>query len=147
MQKIVFTNPNGSVSIVISSGDISITEVMAKDVPADATNARYIDDTDLPQDRLFRNAWDDTNPETFVGIDMVKAGEIAHGMRRVKRDEEFAPHDEVIQKQIPGADAAAAENARVIIRTKYDSIQVDIDSAIVAVDEAALRAIITTNNL
>jgi hypothetical protein len=50
-------------------------------------------------------------------------------MRRSARAEEFAPHDEVIAKQIPGADAAAAEAARQAIRNKYVAIQDNIDSA------------------
>jgi hypothetical protein len=48
----------------------------------------------------------------MITIDMTKAKEIAHEKRRVARSAEFAPHDEVIMKQIPGVDAQAAEAAR-----------------------------------
>jgi len=50
-------------------------------------------------------------------------------MRRSARAEEFAPHDEVIAKQIPGVDAAAAEAARQEIRDKYAAIQSAIGTA------------------
>ena len=46
-----------------------------------------------------------------------------------KRAEEFAPYDEVIMKQIPGADAVAAEAARQEIRERYAEIQVAINAA------------------
>jgi len=62
-----------------------------------------------------------------VNIDKAKA--ISHGLRREARSKEFAPHDEVIAKQIPGADAAAAEAARQAIREKYADVQARIDAA------------------
>ena len=74
-----------------------------------------------------------------IVTNMTKAKDIAHEMRRAKRAEEFAPHDEVIMKQIPGADADAAEAARVDIRTKYETVQTDINDAI---NEVELRNIV-----
>jgi len=65
-----------------------------------------------------------------IVTNLTKAKTIAHDMRRAKRAEEFEPHDEVISKQIPGADATAAETARAAIRTKYETVQTDIDAAI-----------------
>jgi len=64
-----------------------------------------------------------------IVTNITKAKTIAHDMRRAKRAEEFEPHDEVISKQIPGADATAAETARAAIRTKYETVQTNIDSA------------------
>jgi hypothetical protein len=63
----------------------------------------------------------------IINIDKAKA--IGHDMRRAARAEEFAPHDAVIAKAIPGADAVAAETARQAIREKYTDIQVNIDAA------------------
>ena len=65
-----------------------------------------------------------------IVTNLTKAKTIAHEMRRASREEEFKPHDEVISKQIPGADADAAETARAAIRTKYETVQTDIDAAI-----------------
>ena len=64
-----------------------------------------------------------------IVTNLTKAKTIAHDMRRAKRAEEFEPHDEVISKQIPDADATAAETARAAIRTKYETVQTDIDAA------------------
>lgn len=65
----------------------------------------------------------------MIRINVDKAKDIAHGMRRAARAEEFKPHDEVIMKQIPGNDMAVAEAARAAIREKYTAMQSDIDSA------------------
>ena len=64
-----------------------------------------------------------------IVVNLTKAKTIAHEKRKAKRAEEFKPHDDIIAKQIPGADATAAENARAAIRTKYATIQTDIDNA------------------
>lgn len=65
----------------------------------------------------------------MIKINLNKARDITHTIRREARAEEFKPHDEIIAKQIPGADAQAAEAARQAIRDKYTAIQADIDSA------------------
>jgi hypothetical protein len=65
----------------------------------------------------------------MIVVNIDKAKNIAHDMRRAARAEEFKPHDEVIMKQIPGVDAQAAEAARQAIRDKYAAIQADIDAA------------------
>lgn len=65
----------------------------------------------------------------MITINIDKAKNIAHDKRRVARAEEFKPHDDIIAKQIPGADAQAAEAARQAIRDKYAVVQTEIDSA------------------
>jgi hypothetical protein len=62
-------------------------------------------------------------------INLDKAKVIGHNIRRTKRAEEFQPYDEIITKQIPGADAIEAEEARKEIRFKYELIQEAIDLA------------------
>ena len=64
-----------------------------------------------------------------IVIDVNKAKNIAHDMRRAKREEEFAPHDAIIMKQIPGVNAQEAEAARQAIRDKYAAMQTQIDAA------------------
>lgn len=61
-------------------------------------------------------------------IDLTKAKNIGHDMRRAARAEEFKPYDEAIAKQIPGTEGA--ETARQAIREKYAAIQADIDAAV-----------------
>ena len=63
-----------------------------------------------------------------IVIDLTKAKNIGHDMRRAARAEEFKPYDEAIAKQIPGQ-AEGAEAARQAIREKYAAIQTSIDAA------------------
>lgn len=65
----------------------------------------------------------------MIQINMTKAKAIAHDARRAARAKEFEPHDAIIMKQIPGADAAAAEAARQAIRDKYAALQTQMDAA------------------
>ena len=62
-------------------------------------------------------------------VNLTKAKTIAHERRRIKREQEFKPHDDIIAKQIPGEDATAAETARAEIRTRYATLQTNIDNA------------------
>ena len=64
-----------------------------------------------------------------ITVNITKAKVIAHDARRLARTQEFEPFDNVIMKQIPGADAAAAEQSRKDIRVKYALIQEAIDQA------------------
>lgn len=62
----------------------------------------------------------------MIRINLGKAKEIAHDVRRAKRAAEFAPLD--IQATIP-AMATQAEAARQAIRDKYAEMQTEIDAA------------------
>jgi|GEM_PF-1887013 len=64
-----------------------------------------------------------------ITINLEKAREIAHDIRRRMRDAEFAPLDEAIMKQIPGTDFAAIESQRETVRQKYADMQIAIDAA------------------
>ena len=65
----------------------------------------------------------------MITINVEKAKQIAHDMRRQARAAEFAPHDEAIAKRLPGTVEADAEAARAAIRAKYADMQVAIDAA------------------
>jgi hypothetical protein len=73
-----------------------------------------------------------------VRINLNKAKEIAHERRRIAREKEMKPFDNIIAKQIPGQDSVNAENQRKILRIKYDRIQEEIDNAI---DIASLKEV------
>jgi hypothetical protein len=62
----------------------------------------------------------------MITINITKAKTIAHDKRREARSAEFAPLD--IKATIP-SEATAAETARQVIRDKYATMQVAIDSA------------------
>jgi hypothetical protein len=65
----------------------------------------------------------------MIKVNLDKARLIAHDRRRAAREQEFAPFDNVIAKQIPGASAQAAEAERQKIRDKYAAMQTAIDAA------------------
>jgi hypothetical protein len=73
-----------------------------------------------------------------IVINLNKAKDIAHDKRRAARAEEFKPLDEVIMKQIPGADVASVEAERQAIRDKYTVLQEQIDAAQTADELKAL---------
>ena len=56
-QRIIYPTPDGGVAIVIPSGELSIEEVAAKDVP-EGVSYKIVDISDIPSDRTFRNAWE-----------------------------------------------------------------------------------------
>jgi len=72
----------------------------------------------------------------MITVNVDKAKGIAHEVRRAKRTEEFAPLD--VKATIP-SEAVAAEEARAAIRTKYATVQENIDAA---ADVATLKTIV-----
>jgi hypothetical protein len=76
----------------------------------------------------------------MITVNMTKAKEIAHDIRREERAKEFAPLD--IKATIP-AEADAAETARAAIRTKYETMQTNIN---LAADVDALKTALENNN-
>ena len=124
MKKIIYQNPDGTVSIVTPSGKVLIEDLPEK---LGLTDYEIVEDEVLPTDRTFRNAWVKT--EATVVEDLTKSKALGHDMRRSKRAEEFKPYDDLISKKIPGSDTDAAEASRATIRTKYATMQTSIDEA------------------
>jgi hypothetical protein len=54
--KIIYQTETG-VAIITPTGELSIEEVAAKDVPAGVAY-RIVNDDEVPSDRTFRNAWE-----------------------------------------------------------------------------------------
>jgi hypothetical protein len=136
MNRIIFQTESGGVAVIIPTESV---ELALKDVP-EGVPYEIVDEADIPSDRYFRNAW--VMDDCCVEHDLDKCKEIGHDRRRQQRAEEFKPYDEVIMKQIPGADATAAEVARKDIRFKYALIQESIDlAATPEAIKAALEAI------
>ena len=63
-----------------------------------------------------------------ITINITKAKNVAHNIRRAARAVEFEPYDNAIAKQIPGQ-MEGAEAARATIRAKYTTMQTVIDAA------------------
>ena len=127
-QRIIYTQPKGVVAVVVPAFEcgLTIAEIAAKDVPA-GVSADIVDVSVIPPDRTFRNAW--IKNGKAVEHDLNRAKAIAHEKRRARREILFAPHDAVIMKQIPGKDAAAAEQARADIRLADSLVQETIEKA------------------
>jgi len=109
--------------VIVPTGSV---ELALKDVPP-GVPYEIVSAADIPSDRFFRDAW--IADGAAVAVDLGKAKDIGHDKRRAARTEAFAPFDEIIAKQIPGADAAEAEAARAEIRSKYANVQLAIDAA------------------
>jgi hypothetical protein len=56
-QRILYPTPDGGVAIVIPTGELSIQEVAAKDVP-EGVAYTIVDASEIPEDRTFRAAWE-----------------------------------------------------------------------------------------
>jgi hypothetical protein len=56
-QRIIYPTDDGGVAIIIPTGELSIEEVIAKDVP-EGKPFKIVDVADIPTDRTFRNAWE-----------------------------------------------------------------------------------------
>lgn len=126
-QRIIYPEANNAVSVIIPFPayleDHTIEDVAKKDVPI-GKPYRIVDKSELPTHMVFRRAWEyqplQTNHE--------KAKEIAHEIRRQRREIEFAPLDDLISKKIPNIDYEKVEADRQKIRDKYAEIQASIDS-------------------
>jgi hypothetical protein len=123
MKRIIYQSESGGVSVIIPTESV---ELALKDVPA-GTPYEIVDVADIPSDRTWRGAW--VMGDCCIEHDLDKCKALGHDLRRIQRNAEFAPFDEIIAKQIPGADATAAEEARQAIREKYALIQDAIDIA------------------
>lgn len=54
-QIIVYTNDSGNVSVCYPAGDLTVEEVLTKDCPAGAI---IINESELPEDQTYFNAWE-----------------------------------------------------------------------------------------
>lgn len=57
-KRIVYTQDNGTVAVVIPADncDLTVEQIRDKDVPSGKTSY-IIDKSEIPTDRTFRNAW------------------------------------------------------------------------------------------
>lgn len=113
MQVIIFTNEVGGVSVTTPTGEISIEQVLQKDVP-EGRGARIVNVTDLPSHYDFFDAWE--MDETSVTVNLTKAKEITKARLRIERKPLLAAQDVLFQRaQETGADTTAivAEKQRL----------------------------------
>lgn len=97
-QVLVYTNDEGGVSIVTPVGPISDA---LKALPVGISSYSILDDSNLPSDRNFRNAWKATglgNTTVSVGEDITSARELHKTNIRVARTPKLAALDVEFQK-------------------------------------------------
>ena len=128
LPKILWTSPNCGLTTV---------QIAAKDIPSgckyEIINESDVEDyfrvgigsTALLFQRAITNYDFDTKQSTY---DLTMAKKVAHRKRRNRRYCEFAPHDAVVSTAIPGT-SDAAEASRALLRTKYTTMQTEIDAA------------------
>mgnify|MGYP001230548734 CR=1 FL=1 len=123
MSKILYTQDNGVVAIINPTGS---TDAALKAVPS-GKNYKVVEDSVIPTDRTFRDAW--VLDGSTIKEDLTKAKAVGHIKRRLKRDEEFEPYDKKVALNISSSEVTAAETERAKIRTKYATMQTNIDNA------------------
>ena len=89
MEFIVYSMPDGSINVV--SPVRPIEEVIAKDLPPEASNVLIKTLVDLPPDRAFRSAWRISANQ--VVVDMPRARDLHMDKIRKARDEKFSALD------------------------------------------------------
>ena len=65
-QRIIYPQETG-IAVITPTGEIPLEETALKDVPS-GVKYKIIDDTDLPPDRDFRDAWEYDFSENFDGV-------------------------------------------------------------------------------
>ena len=58
-QRIIYPTDEGGVAVIIPAPECGLTieEIAAKDVPA-GKPFKIVEDSEIPEDRTFRNAWE-----------------------------------------------------------------------------------------
>ena len=130
MSKIIYTNSDGTVSIINPTGDVNDA---IKDVPS-GLSYEIVEDSVIPTDRTFRNAWIQNNKT--IETDIAKAREIHKNNIRNARTPKFAELDIEFQKALE-----TSSSTTDIVSKKQTLRDAPADSGIASADtEAKLKA-------
>ncbi len=130
MSKIIYTNSDGTVSIINPTGDVNDA---IKDVPS-GLSYEIVEDSVIPTDRTFRNAWKQNNKT--IETDIAKAREIHKNNIRNARTPKFAELDIEFQKALE-----TSSSTTDIVSKKQTLRDAPADSGIASADtEAKLKA-------
>jgi len=125
---IVVQKEDNSVSVIYTGASrLTTDQIVARRFANSSEVYQVVDSATLPTQSVLFDAWvyDETNGAV---VDISRAKNVAHNIRRYYRTEEMKPYDDIIAKQIPGEDATAAEAQRSLIRIKYATKQTEIDA-------------------
>ncbi len=130
MSRILYQNPDGSVAVLIPAPDCGLTleEIAAKDLPPDVTVYHLVEESDIPTDRTFRNAW--TLQDGLLGHDMTKCMDLTKSRLRAARKPLLEAQDVLFQRALEtGADTTAivAEKQRLRDVTKLVTPELTIE--------------------
>jgi len=88
--------------------------------PGKYVSHRDMQDSVIPTDREFRNAWEDVTPQPVIDFNMTKARLIHLGRIRVKRDAALAVLDVEMVKALGSGNTALRDSVEVQKRVLRD---------------------------
>lgn len=133
MKRIVYTRSDGGITILIlapgarrkgESEEEFVNRIQQKDVPKDALAVRIVDESEVPTDRTFRNAW-----KSDLTVDMPKARDIHRDRLRQIRAPLFEPIERAQRTALVAGDALEARRLESSLQALRD---VTADAAIEA---------------
>ena len=137
MSKIIYTNSDGTVSIINPTGDVNDA---IKDVPS-GLSYEIVEDSAIPTDRSFRNAWKQ-NSKT-IETDITKAKEIHKTNIRTARVPKLAELDIEFQRALE----TSADTSTIIAKKQTLRDAPSASGISTAASEADLKAQWDTTNL
>lgn len=139
--KIIYTRPDGGLSVVSPRKDrpedVAVKQAFEK-LPPDAINPEIVDDSVVPKDRTFRNAW----KAEAGGIvhDMQKCREIHRNYLRELRGPKMKDLDIAFMRAIETG--ASASDVRAIVAKKQALRDVTNDAGLLSAETPeALKAV------
>ena len=137
MSRIIYTKSDGTVSIITPAGDVNDA---IKDVPS-GLSYEIVEDSAIPTDRSFRNAWKQ-NSKT-IETDMTKAKEIHKTNIRTARVPKLAELDIEFQRALE----TSADTSTIVAKKQTLREAPSASGISTAASEADLKAQWDTTNL
>ena len=137
MSRIIYTKSDGTVSIITPAGDVNDA---IKDVPS-GLSYEIVEDSAIPTDRSFRNAWKQ-NSKT-IETDMTKAKEIHKTNIRTARETKLAELDIEFQRALE----TSADTSTIVAKKQTLRDAPSASGISTAASEADLKAQWDTTNL
>ena len=147
MKKIIYTNTDGAVHIVIPTAKENIEQMLGpltqqeyedhiyeRSIPAGSTKVRVIDDSDIPTTREFRNAWVDITKESRVDVCCTRAKNLALDKLRINRNNKLKETDSVFMQALETNDTKKLDDIKKIRKDLRDLTE-------------PLKAIVTTDKV
>lgn len=132
-KRIVYTRPDGGVSVVVPATDY-LEEVYIKSIPADATNVHECLASDIPASRAFRDAWKQAADKSLE-VDMPKARIMVTDQVRAERDKRLVAEDVAYMRADELGNAAEKQKVKTK-KQKLRDLPDTIQSELASIDKA-----------